>query len=169
MLICINIKNILRNLSFISFCLLFLFSLSLHANELSDFNKASELTIQRNYSKSNYYYLKILSKQSNNSEALYGLAYNFHCLSQNNRALSELKKLFKINPDHEKGLMLRALINSQNKKWHKVLVDLGHVIRINPMNEEAYSFMDGAYSSLGDKKAAKKALDRSIEIRNLKK
>jgi len=150
-------------------CSMFFVNATLHAQALTLLDKAQQEKINQKYSKANYYYFKILSKQSNNEAAIYGLAHSFHCMNQNDRALQEVNKLIAINLNNEKALELRARINVQNQLWNNVLSDVSHIIEINPANAMAYMYMDNAYTALGNQKAADEALKQYREIKALEK
>jgi len=146
-------------------CAAFFLNATLYANELTMLEKAQQEKINQKYNKANYYYFKILSKQANNEDALYGLAHSFHCLNQNDRALIEVNKLLSINLNSENGLELRALINVKNQLWNNVLSDASLLIEINPMNAQAYAYMDNAYSALGNQAASDEAMKQYRKIK----
>jgi len=146
-------------------CIFIIFNSSLHADTLTSLQKAAHEKQQHHHAKSNYYYFETLSKQPNNTEALYGLAHSYQHLRKNDKALIELKKLLQINPAHEQGLMLSALINIQSQNWNQVLNNAEQVIQINPLNEQAYMYLDSAYSALGDTAAAASAMDRYQQVK----
>jgi len=148
----------------IAVCLFFGINTLASAEEPTLHQKAAQEEKKRNYSKSNYYYLKILSKQANDIEALYGAANGFQQLHRYERALVEVDKLLHINPNHEQGLLLRAYICIKDKQWENALKDINQVIHINPVNAKAYMYMDNVYSAMGDKEAAEKAKQRYQQL-----
>jgi len=138
---------------------------SIQANTLTDHQQAVQEKENHKYHKSNYYYFKILSTQPDDISALYGLAHNFQTLGQNDRSLSEVEKLLQIDANHEHGLLLRSLLNIYAQNWNKVLVDAQRVTQINPLNAQAYMYMDTAYSALGNKEEAKLASESYQQLK----
>ena len=136
---------------------------------LTDFQKAQKAFSAGEHKKANYYYASILLSEPENVEARYGLARSYYYLQNIERALSELDKVFKINPYHEKSMMLRANINLKQQNWDWLLEDAEALIQLNPLNEQAYRFMDAAYTALGDEVAAKAALKRYKKIKTTAK
>jgi len=145
-------------------CLFVFITAPAQAIEPTLLQKAVDEQQQKHYTKSNYYYFKFLSTQNESAEVRYGLAYNFHHLRQNARALGEVNTLLQLDPDHEQGLILRALLNTQSENWNSVLTDTDRVIQLNPNNAHAYLYRDFAYTGLDNKEAAQAALEQYKQL-----
>jgi len=167
----LNHKNSIKKYLKITFCLTFFLniSFSVQADRLTMLQKAEQEKSSRKYTKANYYYFKILSKNTNDEDALYGLAHSFFRLNQNVRALTEVNKLLDLNSSNEKALGLRAMINVQNQLWNNVLSDASHILEINPVNAQAYIYLDNAYTALGNQAAADEALKQYRQIKEMEK
>jgi len=159
---CIN--NIYIKSTAIFICLFLLCTSVLQANDLNDHQAAADELKNKDYHKSNYYYLKILSRQPDNIDALTGLAHGFQMQGRDDRALTEINKLLDIDPHNERGLILRAFSNSQKQDWDIVLDDMQLLKKINPLNKSAYMYMDTAYSALGNKEAAASAKEKYEQL-----
>jgi len=109
------VSNIYIKSMAIFICLFILCTGVLQANDLTDHQKAAYELKKKDYHKSNYYYLKILSRQPGNIKALTGLAHGFQMQGRNDRALTEINKLLEIDPSNERGLILRAFSNIQKQ------------------------------------------------------
>jgi len=146
---------------------LLLNSTSAVSDVATDFIMASKEIAAGRYQKANYFYFRILSVDPNNIEAQYGLAQCFNKTRQTKLALTELKKILLINPDHVKSLTLRATIFTQQHNWDAVMIDAEHLVQINPLNKQAYMFMDNAFSVQGDTESAKAAIERYEQVKAL--
>ena len=134
------------------------------ADTASLFLQADQAAKKGGYAQANFYYFKILADEPNNIEAQFGLARSFAMQKNYQRSRAELDKLFALNTRHQGGLLLSASLYLFNKEYQSALRDANAVIQHNPENVQAYRFLSSAYAGLGDEPAAKKAMDRSLQL-----
>ena len=157
----INLLQCIKKLVFIS-CLC-----CVNVANSSELESANNYFEDGNYNKSIYYYLKHLSLNAATSEAQLKLATCYIHTSQHAKALKYLDALLNVNHANEVALNLRASSFAVLHEWHKLILDAESLVQINPLNKQAYMYMDIAYIALGDTDFAAQSMARYKAVSEL--
>jgi len=130
------------------------------------FAKANELyTAQQlfdagNYNQSIYYYLKHIKYNPSALESKVALSQAYIKTHKYDKAIKKLDEVTAINVSHEIAITLRAHALVVQKQWTRLLIDAESLVQINPLNKQAYMYMDMAYVGLGDLQSAAESMAR---------
>jgi len=159
----INFLQCIKKLVFIC-CLC-----GVNAANSSELDSANSYFADGNYNKSIYYYLKHLSLNPASSEAQLNLAASYIHTNQHAKSLKYLDAVINTNHNNEVALNLRASSFAVLHEWNKLILDAESLVQINPLNKQAYMYMDIAYIALGDTDFAAQSMARYEAVSKLTK
>jgi len=126
----------------------------------NEFDTAQQLFETGNYNQSIYYYLKHIKSNPLAHEVKVSLSEAYIKTHKYDKAIKKLDEVTAVILLHEKAITLRAHALAIQKKWLRLLVDAESLVQINPINKQAYMYMDMAYVGLGDQQSAAESMAR---------
>ena len=165
----VNLKTLLAAL------LMLMFSNVLQAETtLSDSEIGSNYQREGNTHKARYYYLRALSQNNKDTDALYGMASMEYRRGEVEKAFPRLNKILTGKSTHVDALILRGNIylkqagsqrpGQAGATLKKALKDFQAAEQLDGENLKAHAGLESTYTQMGDKQNSGKAMMRYMQL-----
>jgi len=152
--------NLLNTICFL-FCLGYFNTLQAETNV----EKGNSFRDQGNNYKAKYYYQLALSKNENDTAALYQMAKMEHERGQYKISLKHLNSLIRFNQHDVDALILRSMIYSQQKHLNKALIDLELAEQLDNKNSTVQMLLENIHTTLGNTEKASQHIKNYQSLR----
>ena len=132
---------------------------------LSDVENGNSYREQGDNYKAMYYYQLALSKEKDNTDALYQLSLIDYEKGQYSSALRNMNRFIAIKQDEISALILRGKIYSKQHRWREALNDLEVAEKQDTDNPEIQILLDNVNTAMGNAVTAKKHIKNFQHIR----
>ena len=139
---------------------LFLLAFSCSIAQANELDKAQGLFDSGKYDQSIYYYLKHIKYNPSDLESKVALSQAYIKTHKYDKAINKLDEVTAVIMSHENAITLRAHALAVQKQWTRLLLDADSLVQIDPLNKQAYMYMDMAYVGLGDQQSAAESMAR---------